>query len=82
MSCLSLAPKTSSDQIAGCHTEKASIASSHNPYQASHYPDNSASVSIQGTTCLCITVPMNHISNFHGTDHNLLDNTTIHKTKI
>lgn len=55
----------------GGHTGKASIANSHSPCQASHFPGNSASESGQGRYCLYIMVPTDHRSNFPGIDHNL-----------
>lgn len=58
-------------QNGGGRIEKASIANSHSPCQAFHFPDSSASVSELGMYCSYITVQMNHKSNFHGTDHNL-----------
>jgi hypothetical protein len=68
---LSSIPETSWHRIVGGHTGKVSTANSHIPCQAFHFPGNSASVSGQGMCCLCIMVPVNHKTNFLGTNHSL-----------
>lgn len=69
MSCLSLAQEISWHQTVEDNTETVSISSSHSPCQVFHCPGSFASVSEEGKSCSCTTVPLDHKTSYHDTDH-------------